>query len=135
MYFLGLVFAPICGIQIVDYYFFRHQRIDMVSLFDYSAASRYNFWGGFNPAAFVATAVGFFVYWYLLDPVTYVSHNATMFKWVSASIPSLISAGVVYAVLTALVIKPLRKGGYEPVPAGISTPAPQVAEPTASAGE
>jgi len=32
MYFLGLVFAPICGVQIVDYYFFRHQRVDMVSL-------------------------------------------------------------------------------------------------------
>ena len=78
-------------------------------------------------AVSVATVVGFFVYWYLLDPVTYVSHNATMFKWVSASIPSLISAGVVYAVLTALVIKPLRKGGYELAPAVVPTRAPKVA--------
>ena len=58
-----------------------------------------------------------------------------MFKWVSASIPSLIASAVVYAALTALVIKPLRKGGYEPVPAGISTPVPQVVEPTATTGE
>ena len=75
MYFLGVVFAPICAIQIVDYYFFRHQRLDMLSLFDYSPKGRYHFWGGFNPAAFIATAAGCVTYWYLLDPVTYVSHN------------------------------------------------------------
>ena len=135
MYFLGLVFAPICGIQIADYYFFRHQRLDMVSLFDYTPTSRYHFWGGFNPAAFVATAVGFFVYWYLLDPVTYVSHNATAFKWISASIPSLLSAAVVYGVLTALVIKPLHKGGYERVQAPVSVPASAVMETAGKAGE
>lgn len=113
MYFLGLVFAPICGVQIVDYYFFRHQRIDMVSLYDYSAKGKYFYWGGFNPAGFIATAVGFFTYWYLLDPVTYVSHNTTAFKWLSASIPSLIVTGIVYAILTAILVKPLGKGGYE----------------------
>ena len=112
MYFLGLVFAPICAVQIVDYYFFRHQKLDMVSMFDYSARSRYHFWGGFNPAAFIATAAGFFTYWYLLDPVTYVSHNTTVFKWVSASLPSLVVAGIVYAVLT-VVVKGMRKGGYD----------------------
>lgn len=113
MYFLGLVFAPICGVQIVDYYFFRHQRIDMVSLYDYSAKGKYFYWGGFNPAGFIATAVGFFTYWYLLDPVTYVSHNTTAFKWLSASIPSLIVTGIVYAILTVILVKPLGKGGYE----------------------
>ncbi len=113
MYFLGLVFAPICGVQIVDYYFFRHQQIDMVSLYDYSAKGKYFYWGGFNPAGFIATAVGFFVYWYLLDPVTYVSHNTTAFKWLSASIPSLIATAIVYAILTVILIKPLGKGGYK----------------------
>ncbi len=83
------MFAPICAIQIVDYYFFRHQRLDMLSLFDYSPKGRYHFWGGFNPAAFIATAVGCLTYWYLLDPVTYVSHNTTAFKWMSASMPTL----------------------------------------------
>jgi NCS1 family nucleobase:cation symporter-1 len=113
MYFLGLVFAPICAIQIVDYYFFRHQRLDMLSLFDYSSKGRYHFWGGFNPAAFIATAAGCVTYWYLLDPVTYVSHNATAFKWMSASLPTLAVSAVVYAILTAVWIKPLRKGGYD----------------------
>jgi NCS1 family nucleobase:cation symporter-1 len=135
MYFLGLVFAPICGIQIADYYFFRHQRLDMVSLFDYTPSSHYHFWGGVNPAAFAATAVGFFVYWYLLDPVTYVSHNTMAFKWISASIPSLVSAAVVYAVLTALVVKPLHKGGYERVAAVALTPARPAGEPVAGVGE
>lgn len=113
MYFLGLVFAPICGVQIVDYYFFRHQRVDMVSLYDYSSKGKYFYWGGFNPAGFIATAAGFFVYWYLLDPVTYVSHNTTAFKWLSASIPSLIVTGIVYAILTMILVKPLGKGGYK----------------------
>ena len=113
MYFLGLVFAPICGVQIVDYYFFRHQQIDMVSLYDYSAKGKYFYWGGFNPAGFIATAAGFFTYWYLLDPVTYVSHNTTAFKWLSASIPSLIITGIVYAILTVILVKPLGKGGYK----------------------
>ncbi len=124
MYFLGLVFAPICGVQIVDYYFFRHQKIDMVSLFDYSSKGRYHFWGGFNPAGFVATAAGFFTYWYLLDPVTYLSHNTELFKWVSASIPSVIVSGVVYWVLTRLIIIPAGKGGYrEPRKTGSQSPA------------
>jgi NCS1 family nucleobase:cation symporter-1 len=113
MYFLGLVFAPICGVQITDYYFFRRKRLDMVSLFDYSSASRYNFWGGFNPAAFIATAAGCVFYWYLLNPVTYVSHNTGLFKWISASVPSLLLAAAVYAVITAAVVKPLHRGGYE----------------------
>ena len=49
MYFLGLVFAPICGIQIVDYYFFRHQRIDMVSLFDYTGRQSLQLLGRLQP--------------------------------------------------------------------------------------
>jgi len=123
MYFLGLVFAPICGVQIVDYYFFRHQRIDMVSLFDYSSKGKYYFWGGINPAAFLATAAGFFTYWYLLDPVTYVSHNTEMFKWLSASLPSIVVSGIVYWILTRLVIIPAGKGGYKATEARVSAPA------------
>ncbi len=111
MYFLGLVFAPICGVQIVDYYFFRRQRLDVRSLYDYTSNSKYHFWGGFNPAGFIATAVGCVVYYWLLNPVTYAQHFP--FKWISASIPTVFVAGAVYWVVTRLVVIPARKGGYE----------------------
>ena len=111
MYFLGLVFAPICGVQIVDYYFFRRQKLDVRSLYDYTSSSKYHFWGGFNPAGFIATAVGCVIYYWLLNPVTYAQHFP--FKWISASIPTVFVAGAVYWVVTRLVVIPARKGGYE----------------------
>jgi NCS1 family nucleobase:cation symporter-1 len=113
MYFLGLIFAPICAIGIVDYYVVRRQKLDVVALFDNSVRSKYGFWAGINPAAFIAVAVGFATYWYLLDPVTYVSHWTTGFKWLSASLPSLVTSGIAYWVVTRFLVIPLKKGGYE----------------------
>jgi len=111
MYFLGLVFAPITAVQAVDYYMFRKQKLDIEALYDSSKQSKYYFWGGINPAAFVATAVGFFFYWYLLDPVTYAQHFP--FKWISATVPTVIVSGFVYWLVTRAVVIPARKGGYE----------------------
>ena len=110
MYFLGLVFAPICAVQIVDYYLFRKNILHLPSLFDYSRQGKYYFWGGVNPAGFVATGVGFALYYWLLNPVTYAQHFP--FKWVSASIPTIIVTGIVYALLTKFWIIPMKKGGY-----------------------
>lgn len=116
MYLLGVVFAPICGIQIVDYYVFRRQRLDVPALYDGSSSGRYHFWLGFNPAAFVATVIGMFTYWILLDPVTYenrlILNDINVFQWVSASIPAVVVAGAAYWLLTRLVVIPARKGGY-----------------------
>jgi len=111
MYFLGLIFAPICAIQIVDFYFFRNNTLHLPSLYDYSKKGKYYFWAGVNPAAFIATAVGFFLYWYLLNPLTYAQHFP--FKWISASIPAIIASGFVYWVLTRFWIIPMKKGGYD----------------------
>jgi NCS1 family nucleobase:cation symporter-1 len=111
MYFLGLVFAPICGIQIVDYYFFRGKKLDIKSLYDYSARSKYHFYAGFNPAGFIATGLGCLVYYWLLNPVTYAQHFP--FTWISASIPAVIASGAIYWIVTRLWIIPAGKGGYE----------------------
>jgi len=116
MYLLGVVFAPICGIQIVDYYLFRRQRLDVTALYDSSSSGKYHFWLGVNPVAFIATAVGMFTYWLLLDPVTYENrlffNDINVFQWVSASIPSIVVSGLLYWLLTRLVVIPMRKGGY-----------------------
>jgi NCS1 family nucleobase:cation symporter-1 len=110
MYFLGLVFAPICAVQIVDYYLFRKNVLHLPSLFDYSKQGKYYFWGGVNPAGFIATGVGFALYYWLLNPVTYAQHFP--FKWISASVPTIIVTGIVYALLTRFWIIPMKKGGY-----------------------
>ena len=130
MYFLGLIFAPICAVQIVDFYAFRKNNLHLASLYDYSSKGRYYFWGGVNPAAFVATAVGFFLYWYLLNPLTYVQHFP--FKWISASLPSLLTSAVAYWAVTRLMVIPLKKGGYERYFATPVAAAPQARSPAPS---
>ena len=59
----------------------------------------------------IATGVGFALYYWLLNPVTYAQHYP--FKWVSASIPTIIVTGIVYALLTRFWIIPMHKGGYD----------------------
>jgi NCS1 family nucleobase:cation symporter-1 len=122
MYLLGVIFAPICAVQIVDYYLFRKQRLHLPSLYDYSSRGRYYFWGGFNLVGFAATVAGMLCYWFLLDPVTYenrlVIGDVIVFQWTSASILTIVFTGAVYWLLTRFVVIPLRKGGYveaEPV--------------------
>lgn len=116
MYLLGLVFAPICGVQIVDYYLCRKQKLDVPALYDTSEQSKYHFWSGFNPAAFVAVIVGMVLYYYLLNPLDYTMTlmvgDTPLFQWITASIPSLLVTAVVYWILTRFVIIPLKKGGY-----------------------
>lgn len=116
--FIGVFFAPICGIQIVDYYLFRRQRVDIRAMFRGGPGTPYHFWGGINPAGFVGLAAGFAVYVYLLNPVSYVSHDP--YEYVSASIPAAVAAAIVYMVLTRLLVLPARRGGYEEIGDGAS---------------
>jgi nucleobase:cation symporter-1, NCS1 family len=111
LYFIGVFFAPICGIQIVDYYLFRRQRVDIRGMFRPGPGTPYHFWGGINPVGFLSLVAGFVTYVYLLNPVSYVSHDP--YEYVSASIPSAVVAAIVYAAFTRLLILPARRGGYE----------------------
>ena len=108
--FIGVGFAPLCGIQIADYYVLRRRRLDVRALFDPSPAARYYFWAGFNPAAIVSLGVGCAVYVYLLNPITYQSHGP--FRFLTASLPTAAVSGLVYAALTAAFVRPRGKGGY-----------------------
>ena len=108
--FLGVIFAPVVGIQIVDYFFLRKGALNIHGLFDDSADSAYYFAGGFNPAAFAAVFVGFVTYVYLLNPVTYVSNG--FFKYTSASLPAIFISGAVYYGLSKLFMVKSRMGDY-----------------------
>lgn len=109
--FIGLGFAPLCGIQIADYYLLRRGRISVRGLFEGGAGSPYRFWGGFNPASILAMIAGVLTYLYLLNPITYASRSP--YEYVTASLPTALVAGVVFALVTALVVRPAGKGGYE----------------------
>lgn len=108
--FLGLAFAPMCGIQIVDYFILRHQRLDVASLYTHDRRSQYWYWGGFNLVGFVAFIAGVAAYLYLLDPISYESRPP--FQYTTATIPALIVAGLVYWIGSRFVNVPLGKGGY-----------------------
>jgi NCS1 family nucleobase:cation symporter-1 len=108
--FMGVLFAPMCGIQVVDYFFLRKQRLDIRSVYLSGESSRYHFWGGVNPAGVLALVAGFFTYTYLLNPVSYEARDP--FQFVSASVPAAVVAGLVFYVLTAVIVRPLKRGGY-----------------------
>jgi NCS1 family nucleobase:cation symporter-1 len=108
--FIGLAFAPLCGIQITDYYFLRKRQISIRCIFSNGTHSSYWFTGGFNLASIVAMIAGCGTYRYLLNPITYESNSP--YEFVTASLPAAFIAGLVYYVLTKLVVKPAGKGGY-----------------------
>jgi NCS1 family nucleobase:cation symporter-1 len=108
--FIGLGFAPLCGIQIVDYYLLRGRRVDVRGLFEGGPSSTYAYWGGFNPASIVGMAAGVGTYLYLLNPITYVSNSP--YEFLTASLPSMVTAGVAFAIVTLIVNKQAGKGGY-----------------------
>ena len=108
--FIGMAFAPLCGIQIFDYYFLRNKRIDVRAMFLDSPGSAYRFWGGFNPAAIIAMVVGCGTYLYLLNPLTYVSHSP--YDYTTATLPTVLITGIVHVLATKVIVKPAGKGGY-----------------------
>ncbi|GIK98688.1 MAG: cytosine/uracil/thiamine/allantoin permease [Alphaproteobacteria bacterium] len=108
--FIGVFFAPLCAIQIVDYFILRRQRLSIRGVFTTGEGSPYHYWGGFNPAAILAMAAGFFTYLYLLNPITYASR--TPYEFMTAALPTALVSGIVYWVATVVLVKPAGKGGY-----------------------
>jgi len=109
---IGVGFAPLCGIQIADYYLLRRRRLEVRGIYDRGLAGPYVFWGGFNPAAVAALFVGFILYVYLLNPLTYESHGP--YRYMTASLPTALVSGLLYVVLTRLFVIPKGRGGYRP---------------------
>ncbi len=107
---VGLALAPLCGVYFADFFLIRRRRLDLRGLYEEGTRSPYAFWGGFNPAPFVAVAVGALVYFLTLNPLTY--DQAYVFRFVSASIPAFLAATLAYLLLTKLVVQRAGKGGY-----------------------
>jgi NCS1 family nucleobase:cation symporter-1 len=119
---IGVMFAPICGIQIADYFLLRRGEVDLAAMYDPSPSGAYFYWAGVNPAAFAAMAAGCATYCWLLDPWSYASHAP--YRYLTASLPACAVAGAVHAAVTLLVVQPAGRGGY---------PARMSAEPRSTA--
>lgn len=107
---VSLVVAPLCAIYFVDYHVLRRRTLDVRAMYDPEGVSRYSYWRGVNPLAFLSVAAGAFTYYLLLDPVTFES--ASIFRYTTASIPAFLVTGALHYAMTRLVVIPAGKGGY-----------------------
>ena len=108
---IGVAFAPICGIQIVDYFVLRRRRIDIRAIYADQPGRPYTFWRGFNPAALAALAAGCSAYIGLLNPLSY--RSSALYPYLTASLPAVAVAALVY-FLGGLLVMLARRGGYAP---------------------
>jgi NCS1 family nucleobase:cation symporter-1 len=106
----AILLAPLCAVQLVDFFVLRRQRLDVRALYAPDGESTYGFYRGYNPVAFAAVATGALCYTLLLNPVTY--EPSALFRYVSASVPAFLVAAAVHFVGTHLVHVRRGRGGY-----------------------
>lgn len=106
---IGVAFAPLCGIQIVDYFVLRRGHIELRALYIDAPGRPYYFWRGINPAALIALAAGCLTYVAFLNPLTYES--TALYPYLTASLPAAAVAALVYFLGSLAVIRAGR-GGY-----------------------
>jgi nucleobase:cation symporter-1, NCS1 family len=109
--FIGVFFAPLCGIQIADTFVLRKNVLNIRGVYQDGADSPYEFWAGFNPAALLAMAAGFLTYFYLLNPVSYESRWP--YQYTTASLPAAVIAAIVFVAVTRFFVMPAGKGDYQ----------------------
>ncbi|MBS0374425.1 MAG: cytosine permease [Proteobacteria bacterium] len=97
---IGVAFAPLCGIQIADYYVVRRRQVSLRAIYDDRPGSPYHFWHGVNLAAVVALGAGCAAYVLLLNPLTYQSSGP--YRYLTASLPAALVAGVAHVLLSRL---------------------------------
>lgn len=116
----GAIFAPTVGIMLADWLVLRRGTVDVRALHHPVLGSAYGFIAGFNPAAMIALAAGFAAYLALLEPVSQTP--AAIFRYLSASLPSMVLAFVVHFALSRLITIPRALGGYKVLPAVKTVP-------------
>ncbi|WP_408896043.1 cytosine permease [Nocardioides sp. R1-1] len=112
----AIVVAPLCAVQVVDFFVLRRQHLDVRALHLPYAESRYGFVRGWNPVAVAALLLGALTYALLLNPVTY--EPAGWFRYLTASLPAFAVAGLAHYAGTRLVLaRRTEWGGYRrPMP-------------------
>ena len=110
---LGLactVYSPIIAMQLIDFYIFRKQKLDLRSLYDKTETSDYVFWKGFNWVAVFVFISGAVIYYLIMDPINLTCSG--VFKYVTATGGATIYSLIAYYVLGKLALIKKNKGGY-----------------------
>ncbi len=102
--------SALAGIGIADYFFLRHQRVNLRDIYAAQGTSPVRFCKGFNPVALVALVAGFAIYVVVFNPQTLAYTD--FFTFATASLPSCLLAGLVHYGLTRLLATRLGWGGY-----------------------
>ena len=100
---IGVAFAPLCGIQMIDYFVLRRRRIDIRAIYSDEPGGAYYFWRGMNPAALLALASGCCTYVLLLNPLSYRSSG--WYAYSTASLPAAAAAALVYLLASQFIIR------------------------------
>ena len=106
---IAVAFAPLCGIQIMDYFLLRRGRVDIRAMYVTEPHLPYYFWRGINPAAMIALAAGCLTYIAFLNPLTYDS--IAPYPYLTASLPAAAASALIY-FLGSLVVIRAGLGGY-----------------------
>ena len=110
LYWIGLGYAPPIGMICVDYFIFRRQQLDVRAIFDARRGSPYDFWRGWNIAAYIAFGIGVGTFAALMNPIT-LWYSAP-FPYTSATMASMVVSMVAYFLLTRFWVMRVGKGGY-----------------------
>ena len=101
--------APIAMMHLVDYFFFRKQRISLRDAYNNSSTSKYYFWGGFNWIAIGVFVASVILYLLIFDPFMAIPH--AFFKYCNATVAVCIFSFVAYYVLGKLFLVNKGIGG------------------------
>jgi putative hydroxymethylpyrimidine transporter CytX len=86
--FIGAMFVPLFGVVLTDYFIVRKRKLDMDDLFREQGV--YWYFRGFNPVALISWVAGFVVF----ETIAIADIP------VGGSIPSMLTAGIFYWILT-----------------------------------
>jgi len=97
----GTIYAPICGILFVDYFFLRGQRLSLWSIFEDDPSGDYYYKGGYNWPGLSSILLGQGCYLFLYNPITGDTHE--LFSYMPASLSAFAVSALFYWIVMAIV--------------------------------
>ena len=106
--FCVALFGPLSVLQLLDYYVFRKQTINLRSIYNKTNTSDYYYIMGVNWAAVIIFILSIVTYCVILNPVTWAC--SSIFTITTASIPSMVICFITYYIYGKMVIIPKNIG-------------------------
>ncbi len=108
---IGAVMGPFGSVLLVDVLFIHKGKYNLLEL--YNRKGNYYYWGGVNWIAFLCAIIGLVMSFSIFNPLTFVfpfPWSAAIFKYITASAPSAIVAGLLYLALGKAILSRTTAG-------------------------